>query len=466
MAGVACVEQILKHAPQFDITIFGDETHVNYNRILLSSVLAGEKSSDEITLNPLEWYRQHGIQLRVGVRVTDVDPVAQAPSPPRTAASRRTTRCCSPPAARPGCRRLRASTSTASLRSARSTTRAPCSTAPAPGTRAVVIGGGLLGLEAARGLQVQGCDVTVVHLMDTLMERQVDASGGATAAAARSRSSASASCSDAAPRRSSATAGSKAVEFERRRAHRRRPGRRCGRHPAERRAGTPRRPHRQSRHRRQRPHGDVEPRRVRGRRVRRAQRRLLRPGRAADRTGQGAGGDDDRQQGPDLHRQRAGGEAQDHGGRGLLRRRLDRRRRRRTGALRGSRARHLQEGRRARQPAERRHPGRRHLGQPSVHGLAAIRRRPDRSPAPSAVPAAGGRHRARHRADARQRHRLRLRRRHQGRDHRGHPHQGREHARAAEGTHPRQHRMRQLHGALPGDPARRWRRSSRKTSRR
>jgi bacterioferritin-associated ferredoxin/formylmethanofuran dehydrogenase subunit D len=73
MAGVACVEQILKHAAQFDITIFGDETHVNYNRILLSSVLAGEKASDEITLNPLDWYRQHGIRLRVGVRVTDVD---------------------------------------------------------------------------------------------------------------------------------------------------------------------------------------------------------------------------------------------------------------------------------------------------------------------------------------------------------------------------------------------------------
>ncbi len=58
MAGVACVEQILKHAPQFEITVFGDETHVNYNRILLSSVLAGEKAADEIALNPLEWYRQ------------------------------------------------------------------------------------------------------------------------------------------------------------------------------------------------------------------------------------------------------------------------------------------------------------------------------------------------------------------------------------------------------------------------
>ena len=58
MAGIACVEQILKHAPQFEITVFGDETHVNYNRILLSSVLAGEKAADEIMLNPLEWYQQ------------------------------------------------------------------------------------------------------------------------------------------------------------------------------------------------------------------------------------------------------------------------------------------------------------------------------------------------------------------------------------------------------------------------
>src|SRR5207342_1247386 len=50
MAGVGCVEQILRHAPAFDITILGEETHVNYNRILLSSVLAGEKPADEITL--------------------------------------------------------------------------------------------------------------------------------------------------------------------------------------------------------------------------------------------------------------------------------------------------------------------------------------------------------------------------------------------------------------------------------
>src|SRR5215470_13011764 len=73
MAGMACVEQILKHAPRFDITVFGDETHVNYNRIMLSSVLAGEKAAEEIALNPLDWYRENNVRLRLGSRVTDVD---------------------------------------------------------------------------------------------------------------------------------------------------------------------------------------------------------------------------------------------------------------------------------------------------------------------------------------------------------------------------------------------------------
>ncbi len=62
MAGVACVEQILKHQHEFEITIFGDETHVNYNRILLSSVLAGEKSADDIVLNDIDWYQTNDIQ--------------------------------------------------------------------------------------------------------------------------------------------------------------------------------------------------------------------------------------------------------------------------------------------------------------------------------------------------------------------------------------------------------------------
>src|SRR5690349_2353047 len=73
MAGVACVEQIVKHRHDFEITIFGDETHVNYNRILLSSVLAGEKSAEDIVLNDLDWYQRHNIRARLGVRVAGID---------------------------------------------------------------------------------------------------------------------------------------------------------------------------------------------------------------------------------------------------------------------------------------------------------------------------------------------------------------------------------------------------------
>jgi nitrite reductase (NADH) large subunit len=73
MAGVACVEQILKRRHDFEITIFGDETHVNYNRILLSMVLVGEESADDIVLNDIEWYKDHGIQARLGVRIENID---------------------------------------------------------------------------------------------------------------------------------------------------------------------------------------------------------------------------------------------------------------------------------------------------------------------------------------------------------------------------------------------------------
>src|SRR6266581_1569771 len=177
MAGVACVEQILKHAPKFEITIFGDETHVNYNRILLSSVLAGEKAADEIQLNSLEWYQSHGIDLRLGVRITDVD-------------AERKTVTGDDSSVTSFDKLLIATGSTPLIPPMEGTkkegvfvfrnlddTRVLLDRA-APGKKAVVIGGGLLGLEAARGLQVQGCDVTVVHLMDTLMERQLDLTGG------------------------------------------------------------------------------------------------------------------------------------------------------------------------------------------------------------------------------------------------------------------------------------------------
>ena len=178
MAGVACVEQILKRSRDFEITIFGEETHVNYNRILLSTVLAGEKSADDIVLNGVEWYRENGVRARLGVRVEQID-------------RERRLAIGSDGAAEPFDKLILATGSSAfippiqgvgkenvhvfrTLDDTRELIAKACE-----GTRAVVIGGGLLGLEAARGLQLRGCEVTVVHLMDTLMERQLDPTGGA-----------------------------------------------------------------------------------------------------------------------------------------------------------------------------------------------------------------------------------------------------------------------------------------------
>jgi nitrite reductase (NADH) large subunit len=177
MAGMACVEQILAHGPGFQITVFGDETHVNYNRVLLSSVLAGEKTADDIEIHSREWYQTHDIDLRAGVKVIDVDPVARTVTgndgsltPYDTLLLATGSSPWLPPIEgldKDGVFTFRTLDDTRALLD-----RA------GPDTHAVVIGGGLLGLEAARGLQVQGCRVTVVHLMATLMERQLDPDGG------------------------------------------------------------------------------------------------------------------------------------------------------------------------------------------------------------------------------------------------------------------------------------------------
>src|SRR5215470_7722967 len=74
MAGIRAVEELLKIAPDlYDITVFGAEPHPNYNRILLSPVLAGEQTIDQIVLNPLTWYAEHGITLHTGKTVTTID---------------------------------------------------------------------------------------------------------------------------------------------------------------------------------------------------------------------------------------------------------------------------------------------------------------------------------------------------------------------------------------------------------
>jgi nitrite reductase (NADH) large subunit len=177
MAGVFCVEQILKHNHNFEITIFGDETHVNYNRILLSSVLAGEKEVDDIVLNDIDWYRQNGIQARLGLRIETINletKTIHSAQGCTTAFDKLLIATGSSPFLPPiggidkqGVFVFRTLDDAKHLLAL-----------SGPGVKAVVIGGGLLGLEAARGLQLQGCDVTVLHLGTHLMDRQLDFTGG------------------------------------------------------------------------------------------------------------------------------------------------------------------------------------------------------------------------------------------------------------------------------------------------
>ena len=174
MAGVRTLEELLKLEPDmYDITVFGAEPHPNYNRILLSPVLAGEKTIDDIILNSREWYEENGIELHAGSPVTAVN---------------RARRIVTTEDGReyPYDRLLIATGSNPFIIPVpghdlegvigfRDIADVDTMIAAAKqGGRAVVIGGGLLGLEAANGLMQQGMDVTVVHLLDSLMERQLD----------------------------------------------------------------------------------------------------------------------------------------------------------------------------------------------------------------------------------------------------------------------------------------------------
>ena len=178
MAGVRTLEELIRIAPElYDITVFGAEPHPNYNRILLSPVLAGEQTIDEIILNPVSWYADNHITLHMGHKVIEVN------------RARRTV------TAEDGQGGL---VSVDYDRLLIATGSYPF-ILPVPGKdlhgviayrdiadtemmietakthqHAVVIGGGLLGLEAANGLMLRGMQVTVVHIAPWLMERQLD----------------------------------------------------------------------------------------------------------------------------------------------------------------------------------------------------------------------------------------------------------------------------------------------------
>jgi nitrite reductase (NADH) large subunit len=174
MAGVRTLEELLKIAPDlYDITVFGAEPHPNYNRILLSPVLAGEQTISEIVLNPLAWYADHAITLHLGKAVTRIDRVKRvvhAADGTQAAYDRLLIATGSTPFILPvpgksleGVIGYRDIADTEAMIDAATKYR-----------HAVVIGGGLLGLEAANGLMLRGMKVTVVHIAPWLMERQLD----------------------------------------------------------------------------------------------------------------------------------------------------------------------------------------------------------------------------------------------------------------------------------------------------
>src|SRR4051812_32882049 len=174
MAGVRTLEELLKIAPDlYDITVFGAEPHPNYNRILLSPVLAGEQTIPEIVLNPLAWYADMGITLHLGKAVAQVDRVrrvVRAADGTEAAYDRLLIATGSTPFILPvpgktleGVIGYRDIADTEAMIDAATRYR-----------HAVVIGGGLLGLEAANGLMLRGMKVTVVHIAPWLMERQLD----------------------------------------------------------------------------------------------------------------------------------------------------------------------------------------------------------------------------------------------------------------------------------------------------
>ena len=175
MAAARLVDELSKAAlGRYAIAVIGDEPRLAYNRVLLSSVLAGETASHDIELRPAAWWRDRGVTVKYGARVTEIDvgrrelkiageeSIAFSKLVLTTGSS--ALRLGVPGAELAGVHTFRDTRDVDLLL-----------TLAAQKKRVVVVGGGLLGLEAAYGLAKAGAPVTLVHLMDRLMERQLDA---------------------------------------------------------------------------------------------------------------------------------------------------------------------------------------------------------------------------------------------------------------------------------------------------
>lgn len=178
MAGVRTIEEILKLLPdQFDITVFGKEPYPNYNRIQLSKVLQGDTELSDITLNEWQWYEDHNIRLYPGETVTSIDKANQiiyTDKGKQTPYDQLIIATGSNPfmLPLPGIEK-EGVTAFRDIQDCEEMI-----TASRQYKRAAVIGGGLLGLEAARGLLNLGMEVDVIHIADYLMERQLDRTAG------------------------------------------------------------------------------------------------------------------------------------------------------------------------------------------------------------------------------------------------------------------------------------------------
>ncbi len=182
MAGVRTIEELLKIAPDlYDITVFGAEPHPNYNRILLSPVLAGEQTLDQIVLNDWSWYQDNGITLHAGWKVTDVDRVrriVQAQNAAGETISAPYDRLLMATGSNPFILPIPGKDLQGVLAYRDIADTQAMIEAAASYKNALVIGGGLLGLEAANGLMKRGMNVHVVHVAPWLMERQLDDMAG------------------------------------------------------------------------------------------------------------------------------------------------------------------------------------------------------------------------------------------------------------------------------------------------
>ena len=177
MAPGRMLEHLFEVTDAYDVTIFNAEPRVNYDRIMLSPVLSGEKTYADIIIHGEGWYEEHGITLHQGEKITEIhrnERKVLSEAGREVAYDKLVIATGSNPFIiplpghdLPGVLAYRDLGDTGAMIDASD-----------KGGRAVVIGGGLLGLEAAAGLKQRGMEVTVIHLMPTLMERQLDTAAG------------------------------------------------------------------------------------------------------------------------------------------------------------------------------------------------------------------------------------------------------------------------------------------------